>query len=611
MAKRAIILAAGQGTRLRPLTNDVPKGLVRVNGVSILDNALEKLSAVGVEEVVLVVGYRREKIVEEFGSRNRGMEIRYVIAEDYDTTNNLVSLWKAREYLDRDVFLLESDVFFDENLLPRMLGRGNANVVALDRCRAHANGTTVLLDGQERVSAVLSDRRQRKAKARRAQYKTINIYRFRGDFLADLFLPYLRAYIDTKTYDQFYEVVLSILSHFHRLKCRLEGEVMRDVRWVEIDDSQDLKRAEYLFASPQQRFRLASALHGGYWAYDFQDHAYLYNPYFPPAEFQQELATRLPELLTHYPSCHETLAECLAPWVGVQPRRLVLGNGAAELIRGLASLHPSLTVSTPSFNEYERCAARLQRVPLPADTWEFDTDRFQRVLCDAPGSLAVIVSPNNPTSRLVPRRLLLDLIGGMPEQRFVVDESFLDFSEGESLVDQIEACPNLIVLKSLGKALGMCGVRLGYLACSDERLVQQLRAQAPIWNINGAAEFVVRNMARYDRQFTAACRLVRRDALALHQDLAELATLRVWRPDANFVLCAPTDPAVDAEVIAERLFCEHDILVKRCHGKSMADGQRYLRIGSRTTSENARLVQAMRAVLGIASQPRFPLQIAG
>lgn len=113
LPKKAVILAAGVGSRLRPLTNLRPNPLIEVNGTPILHNALRKLGAVGVEEVTIVVGYRKDAIQYAFGSRFGQLELNYVESTVFDRTDTAYSLWLARDALrSDDCYLLEDDAFF-------------------------------------------------------------------------------------------------------------------------------------------------------------------------------------------------------------------------------------------------------------------------------------------------------------------------------------------------------------------------------------------------------------------------------------------------------------------------------------------------------------------
>ena len=125
--RKAVILAAGVGNRLRPYTRKYPKCFVEVAGVSILENTLTHLAALGCEEVVIVIGHHKELIIEKFGAKFLEMSIVYVVAESYETTNNIYSLWLARSHLTEDVLLLEADVFFERAVLERLLSESSGN----------------------------------------------------------------------------------------------------------------------------------------------------------------------------------------------------------------------------------------------------------------------------------------------------------------------------------------------------------------------------------------------------------------------------------------------------------------------------------------------------
>ena len=119
--RRAVVLAAGRGDRLVSLAADVPKCLVEVDGVPLLERALHALASQGVAEAVIVIGHRGEAVRDRIGSCFSGVHIRYVEAPDFETTNNIRSLWDAREYLDEDILLVEADVAFDPSVVGALL----------------------------------------------------------------------------------------------------------------------------------------------------------------------------------------------------------------------------------------------------------------------------------------------------------------------------------------------------------------------------------------------------------------------------------------------------------------------------------------------------------
>src|SRR5262249_43311164 len=136
----------------------------------------------------------------------------------------------------------------------------------------------------------------------------------------------------------------------------------------------------------------------------------------------------------------------------------------------------------------------------------------------------------------------------------------------------------------------------GYLLSSDTELVARVRAAIPIWNVNGFGESFLRLLPRYLDAFEESCARVRDDRDALAAELREIRDLTVFQPDGNFVFLRLPDQWTGPEVVMS-LFTEHGIIVKDCVGKSMADGECYLRISSRTTEENSRLVEVLAELL--------------
>ncbi len=129
---RAIILAAGVGGRLSPLTRDLPKCLLQVGGRSFLERMLDAVAAVGVDEAVLVVGHRKERIRAAVGGRVGALPVRYVENPDY-TQRSLLSLWCARGLLEGDVLVMDADVLFAPALLARLVASPLPSALLLDR----------------------------------------------------------------------------------------------------------------------------------------------------------------------------------------------------------------------------------------------------------------------------------------------------------------------------------------------------------------------------------------------------------------------------------------------------------------------------------------------
>ncbi|MBT5774191.1 MAG: aminotransferase class I/II-fold pyridoxal phosphate-dependent enzyme [Dehalococcoidia bacterium] len=606
--RRAVILAAGKGTRLQPLTANVPKCLVEVGGVPLLERALRALASQGVAEVVIVIGYGGDVIRDRIGSDFGNVAIRYVDAPDFATTNNIRSLWDARDYLDQDILLLEADVAFDAEVITALL-REPGSSAAVAPYQRPLSGTVVHHNERNQVTSFTLGAEQGPTFDLATALKTVNIYLLREALLRDELLPRLCRAVEAGHVDRYYETILQQAVAEDALTTLAAVDVSAS-RWYEVDDHRDLDAAEFLFQDRDAQYDRIQQLHGSYWRYGFTDHSYLYNMHFPPPEMLEVFRDDLHEVVTNYPVGQNEVARLTADWTGADPDNLAIANGAAELIKILGNqFMQRMTIPTPSFNEYEAVipAAGLNRFPLTPGTFELDVDAFAESAIQWQSDTAIVVTPNNPTALSVSREDILRLARRLEPHncRLIVDESFIEFARAGSagsVEDVIEQHPNLVVIKSLSKVFGIAGLRIGYLLSADRDLIDAVRAALPIWNINGLAEEFLRTVGRYRAAFAASCDLTRSAAAQLYEDLRALPGIDPIEPDANFILARLTNPLASAPEVARRLYIEHNILIKDCAAKSMPEAARYLRIASRTPEENRVLVEALAAVL----QPARP-----
>ncbi|MFB9264816.1 phosphocholine cytidylyltransferase family protein [Bradyrhizobium erythrophlei] len=247
--KNAVILAAGIGSRLRPLTGLRPKPLVEVNGTPILHNALRNLEAVGVEEVTIVVGYRKDAIQYACGSRFGRLEINYVESTIFDRTGSAYSLWLARDaLLSGDCYLLEGDVFFEEDALRYLMMAKATDAAAVAPFNALMEGSAALLsDG-----GFISGFRMKQTAASLLEdgprlFKTMNLLRFAAPTLRSTIVPALDDIIGSGATRAYTEELLSYL--VERRGLQLAAVRCDDLRWYEIDSTDDLRIAESMFAN--------------------------------------------------------------------------------------------------------------------------------------------------------------------------------------------------------------------------------------------------------------------------------------------------------------------------------------------------------------------------
>jgi len=242
----ALILAAGFGKRLQPLTNQIPKCLVEVNGVHLIVNALTCLKKNGIKKVVIVVGHMKEVVYNQIGSDFLGLNITYVENNIYDQTNNVYSLWLARDYLNSDVIMLECDLFFKENLISKVLESDAACGILTSPFNSQTmDGTVLDVDKKNNVKKLTINRDQGSEFNFSGKKKTVNIYRFSKSFLIDHYLPLIDFYIKNEGVNSYYELVLGALIY-------LGGNDIQSISvpedlWCEIDTVKDLEHAKTHF----------------------------------------------------------------------------------------------------------------------------------------------------------------------------------------------------------------------------------------------------------------------------------------------------------------------------------------------------------------------------
>jgi histidinol-phosphate/aromatic aminotransferase/cobyric acid decarboxylase-like protein/molybdopterin-guanine dinucleotide biosynthesis protein A len=599
---RAVILAAGRGLRLGlPCQSKV---LAPVAGVPLLLRTLRTLAAAHVRTVVIVVGHRAEDVMAAVAGNEAGMRVMFVRSPRFATTNNAYSLWLAREWLTEDLFVLDGDVVFDAPILAMLHATTTAAACGVARWRAGLDGTVLELTTEGLVSAMHPNGGLRVGETAAGMFKTINVHLLRRDYLEAEFVPLLSELIASGGEQSFYEEVLA--RTVRRGRHRVAGVDCTGVAWQEVDDGTDLEIASFVFGSAGQRQDLLARQHGGYWRHPVTDHCLLTNPFFPPADLLAELAAGIFGAVTGYPVGQDRLRELLSAVVGLPPAELAVANGASELIRALGRILTRVALVVPCFGEYEAVFGEPP-ITMPWPSLHVDVDQVYDEAMRLGARAVIIESPANPTSRQVPADDLLRLAAllARTSARLIVDESFADFGAApRTLGAHLATNPNIVIIRSLSKAYGVAGLRLGYLACADEDLLGAVLAELPIWNINGLAEAFLRLLPRYGAAFDESIAQVRAARDELYTMMCQRPCFaQVHRPDANFVLARLADPLTAAE-IALAMLARHGIMVKDCSGKSMPRAESYLRLASRTGAENQRLVAAIDDIMATLPERR-------
>ncbi len=603
---QAIILAAGMGKRLKALTADNTKCMVEVNGVTLIERALAQLDELGLRRIVIVDGYQSEKLRAFVSTLSVSTPIEWRLNPFYDKTNNIYSLSLATDALEEDdTLLLESDIIFEEGILRDLVDDPRPTLALVDKYESWMDGTVVKIDEDDDIVAFVPGKKFKYSDIDE-YYKTVNIYKFSKAFSRTHYVPFLEAYVKALGNNEYYEQVLRVIMHLDdsELKAkRLSGQL-----WYEIDDIQDLDIAESMFMpdDDEQLYRF-EARYGGYWRYpSLIDFCYLVNPYYPPKRLLDEMRASFDTLVTQYPSGMRVNALLAAKTFGIEQDRTVVGNGAAELIKSLlGTFTGTVGFVRPTFEEYPNRYVRERSVSFVPETDDFSytADDLMAFFAGTGIEALVLINPDNPTGNYLPKADVLRLAAWCGEQgiRLVYDESFSDFADegGNTLIDDeiLAAHPTLVVVKSISKSYGVPGVRLGIAASADTELIAFMRRDVSIWNINSFGEFFLQIAEKYKGDYAKALVGLRESRSELAAALASIDGLRVLPSQANYLMVELTGP-MGSRTLAKRLLTERQILIKDLSKKIKRDGRQFIRVAVRTREDNAKLVAALRDMLG-------------
>ena len=601
---QAVILAAGMGKRLKELTSNATKCMVEVNGEMMIHKTLMHLEKLNLNKIVLVVGYEGQQLMDYVNSLGLKTPVEYVVNDVYDKTNNIYSLYLAKEYLlQDDTLLLESDLVYEEAVIRKLVDTPYPSLVLVDKFESWMDGTCITVDEDDNITSFVSKREFDFTKTDE-YYKTVNLYKFSKNFSEKYYVPFLEAYCNAMGLNEYYEQVLKVITFLGDLEIKavkLNGE-----KWYEIDDVQDLDIAESLLAGKEEKLEKMQKRFGGYWRYPkLIDFCYLVNPYFPNKKLVSEMQTNFERLLGEYPSGMGVNSLIAAKIFGLHASQVIVGNGAAELIKSLMERFTGrLGMAFPTFQEYPNRKAEKDVVPyfVTNDEFRYTAKDLMDFYEDKDIEVLTLINPDNPSGNYIRREDVLKLSEWCEKKniRFVVDESFVDFVDEEettTLLDAgiLKANPNLIVVKSISKSYGVPGLRLGVLASSDEELIAEMKKDVAIWNINSFAEFYLQIYEKYAKDYAKAIEKFKQTRAAYIKDLQALSGLRVLPTQANYVLCEVTS-GVTSRKLAEDLL-EENILIKDLSTKKGFDGKNYIRLAVRDEKDNAILVEALKRYL--------------
>lgn len=330
------------------------------------------------------------------------------------------------------------------------------------------------------------------------------------------------------------------------------------------------------------------SLHGGdiYRNQVYMDFSVNINPLGIPKQVKDALFHAVEDCQKYPDPETADLKKAVAASLEIPQEDLLFGNGASELFMAIVQgIRPeTILIPVPSFYGYEHAAravdARIVYVPFPKEE-----ETWQQFLESYPAELLFLGNPNNPTGTQLGKEKLRDLLETCEKKKIyvVLDETFMDFCrENTSLLPELARYPQLLIVRAYTKSFAIAGVRLGYLACGNRSLLQQVKAQLPEWNVSVFAQAAGKACAESRKFLEKTVDYVEQERKFLGQGLKALG-IRVLPGAANFLLFYSAIPLY-------RLLLQKGILIRDCSNfRGLGEG--YYRIAVRSRRENEILLK--------------------
>ncbi len=591
------------GKRLKELTKNNTKCMVRVNGTTLIERMLKQIEPLQLSQIVIVIGYEGQRLVDYISTLDIKTPIIYVNNPIYYKTNNIYSLSLAKEYLCKeDTLLFESDLIFEDSVIDALVNDPRETLVLVDKYENWMDGTCVKLNEDDSIHSFIPGKNFN-FNERNDYYKTVNIYKFGRNFSQTHYIPFLEAYTKALGNNEYYEQVLRVITMLDEPEIqakRLNGQL-----WYEIDDIQDLDIATSMFVpDDDMKVSLLQGRYGGYWRYpQLIDFCYLVNPYFPPKKLTDELKANFETLITQYPSGMGVNSLLAARNFNVQQENIIVGNGAAELIKALMEhLNGKTGFIRPTFEEYPNRYDITESVYFTPQNEDYSytvTDLIEYFNNKSIASL-VVINPDNPSGNYIPKTDLMQLIAWSKEKNIhlIIDESFVDFADetNSTIIEQsiLDDNEHLFIVKSISKSYGVPGLRLGILASGNTKMIEKLKKDVSIWNINSFGEFYMQIAEKYKKEYAIALDKFRAERTRFQKELENIAGIRIIPSQANYVM-VELIASMTTKELTRNLLIRYNILIKDLSSKT--DGKQYVRLAIRNTKDNNILLNALKTEL--------------
>lgn len=597
----AIILAAWMWKRLKELTKNNTKCMVKVNGKTLIERMLHQIENTNISEIIIVTWYKWKGLQDYIWTLHIKKPIRYIENNIYDKTNNIYSLSLAKDYLcNGDSIIFESDIIFEDSVLKNLIEDSRENLALVDKYEPWMDWTCLKVWDNDQIESFISWNKFL-FKETDSYFKTVNIYKFSKDFSTKYYVPFLNAYEQALWENEYYEQVLKVITMLDIpviYAKKLNGEM-----WYEIDDIQDLDIAESIFHDDEdEKVELMENRYWWYWRYPkLLDFCYLVNPYFPPQKMMDEIRASMETLIREYPSWLNVNSLLASKMFWINSENIIVWNWAAELIKALMeSINWKVWFIRPTFEEYPNRYDKNNSIYFVSNKKDYlyDADDVINYFNGKEIDVLVIINPDNPTWNYIKKENMLKILSWTKSKNIhlILDESFLDFSDEENasliIQDILNEYKNLYIIKSISKSYWVPWLRLWILASWDTDMIKKLKRDVSIWNINSLAEFFMQIFDKYKNEYSDSLIKIREERDRFQKELSKINWIRVIHSQANYIMLEVDDKKIKAKTIAKKLLVKYNILVKDLTDKM--NWKDYLRIAVRNNRDNDSLLDALK-----------------
>lgn len=589
---KAIILAAGIGNRMMPLTKHDHKTLLKIADLTIIDRIIYSLKENNIVEIIIATGYLKEKLKRHLNKNHSEINFQFIDNDRYNETNNIFSLSLVFEQaeINDDILLIESDLIYNKNIIKKIIDSNYKNVALVSPYKIGLDGTVVQIK-EDQIINIYPPHLQDEKFNLTDKYKTLNIYKFSKEFCENDFKKILVYYANLIDDNCYYELILGVLLYLQKTK--INSLIIQNSDWAEVDDPNDIVSAEFQFQK-EKRIQLLQDSFGGYWNYDILDFCFIRNMHFPTKSMMAELKNFLPNLLTNYGSKQSILDKKLSYVMQYREDRIVALNGAGQIYPIIKNIfhNKKALIPSPTFGEYQNVF--MKNISYSDDVG-FNLNELEDKIDLV--DLVVIVNPNNPTGSILSTEYVFELSHNNPNKIFIIDESFIEFSSESSIIELIENSElnNVIVIRSMSKNYGLPGIRLGFIYTSNISLRQNILNEIPIWNLNSMAEFYLEIILKNKISLEDSFKKTKLDRKKLIDQLNKIDFIdRTYPSEANFILFQIENKDFNSNDFMNYLMNSHNIFVKDISNKFNNKNISSYRVAVRSQVENEKLVFAIR-----------------